>query len=69
MGLREFIQANTNWPGDARLHDAKQALDSYSDAQKAAGDHEETDEYLKLNQAVADAERDASPWARFMAGL
>lgn len=51
--------------GDQALYDARAALDDNSDRERAAGITEETDEYLRLNSAVADAEANASPWARF----
>lgn len=34
---------------------AQAALNTYSDAQNKAGNHEETDEYLRLNDNVNDA--------------
>lgn len=38
---------------------AQAALDAYGTAARKAGDREETDEYLRLNDAVNDAHRAA----------
>jgi len=62
MGVRDFFRRD----GDRALYDARAALDANSDRERAAGVTEETDEFLRLNNAVADAEVNASPWARFM---
>lgn len=61
MGLFDLFSQ----PGDAELYAARDALDTNADAERAAGVTEETDEYLRLNQAVANAEQGASWWARF----
>ncbi|MGH8920538.1 MAG: hypothetical protein ACRD0H_19775 [Actinomycetes bacterium] len=62
MGLFDFFTR----PGDAALRDARAELDANSEQEQAAGVTEETDEYLRLNQNVIDAVRNASPLARLM---
>lgn len=61
MGLRDLFSQ----PGDAAFHDAQAALNAHGEQERQAGVTEETDEYLRLNEAVHDAEAHASWWARF----
>lgn len=43
---------------------ARQDLEEYGDHQRERGDHYETDEYLRLNQRVIDAEANVPWWRR-----
>ncbi len=61
MGLFDLFSK----PGDAAFHEAQEALNSHSEQERQAGVTEDTDEYLRLNQAVHDAKVHASWWARF----
>jgi len=45
----------------ARYKAARKALNDNAERERAAGITQETDEYLRLNAAVVDAERDV-PW-------
>lgn len=49
---------------NARLRAAQKALNANTAREKAAGIHEETPEYLELNQAVNDAIPGTSWWKR-----
>lgn len=61
MGLFSSDKREAN----QRLRQAHRALDDNGKRERRAGIKDETDEYLRLNQAVIDAEKDASWWARF----
>lgn len=59
---REALAAKKE--ANKRLKQAREALAAKQERDIAAGIHEETPEYLRLNHAVAEAEKDVSWWRR-----